>query len=136
MTGFRRFEEIKGWQRARELVREIYQVSTASGLSRDAALRDQLRRASISTMSNIAEGFARRTNRDFAHFLDMARGSCSEVQSLLYVALDVEHISQPQFDRLYESASATAALIARLTAYLRARHSETRPDSVADPEGL
>jgi len=77
-------------------------------------------------MSNIAEGFARKTDRDFAHFLDMARGSCSEVQSLLYVALDVGYLSQQQFEGLYESADATAALISRLTTYLRSHDGAKR----------
>jgi four helix bundle protein len=119
MAGFKRFEEINAWQSARELVRGVYQTCAAGRLARDLGLKDQLRRAAVSIMSNIAEGFARKTDRDFAHFLDMARGSCAEVQSLLYVALDVDHLSQEQFDDLYKSAAATAALIGRLTSYLR-----------------
>jgi four helix bundle protein len=126
VPGFRRFEEIKGWQRARELVRDVYQICGSTGLARERALSDQLRRAVVSAMSNVAEGFSRKTDRDFAHFLDMARGSCSEVQSLLYVALDLGQISQQQFDALYESADATAAMISRLSTYLR---STDRPKS-------
>jgi four helix bundle protein len=70
-------------------------------------------------MSNIAEGFGRHSDKDFAHFLDVARGSCAEVQSLLYVALDAEYIAQPDFGRLYELADATLALIAAFSNYLR-----------------
>jgi four helix bundle protein len=133
MAGFRRFEDIKGWQRARELVREIYQISAATGLAKDRALCDQMRRAAVSAMSNIAEGFARKTDRDFAHFLDIARGSCGEVQSLLYVALDLGHISQQQFDALYESADATAALISRLSTYLRSGGDRPKGTDDQDP---
>ena len=121
MAGFKRFEEIRGWQCARELVRDVYAVCKTSGLARDFALRDQLCRASVSAMSNIAEGFARNSHRDFAHFLDIARGSCIEVQSLLYVALDAGYVTNEEFEKLYEGAQATASLIGRLTSHLRNR---------------
>jgi four helix bundle protein len=119
MAGFKRFEDIKAWQCARELVRAVYQTCASSALGREFGLKEQLCRAAVSSMSNIAEGFSRKSDRDFAHFLDMARGSCAEVQSLLYVALDVGHLSQQRFDDLYASAEATAAMIGRLTNYLR-----------------
>ena len=76
-------------------------------------------------MSNIAEGFTRNDRRDFAHFLDIARGSCSEVQSLLYVALDVGYVTSADFERLYDGAKATAALIRRLTTHLRSAEAPT-----------
>jgi four helix bundle protein len=76
-------------------------------------------------MSNIAEGFSRNSHRDFAHFPDMERGSCSEVQSLLYAALDAGYIATEEFERIYESAEATASLIGRLTTHLRNRRSAT-----------
>jgi four helix bundle protein len=85
-------------------------------------------------ISNVAEGFARKSDRDFARFLDMARGSCSEVQSLLYVALDVGHISQQQFDQLYESADVTAGLIGRLTISLRPQNGATHTNSDASAD--
>ncbi len=129
MAGFRRFEEIRGWQRARELVRDVYAICSTSGLTRDFALRDQLCRASVSAMSNIAEGFSRNSQRDFAHFLDMARGSCSEVQSLLYVALDAGYVTNEEFEKLYEGAQATASLIGRLTSHLRNRGAQTSEPS-------
>ena len=126
VAGFRRLEEIKGWQHARQLVRDVYQVCATTGLAKELALSDQLRRAAVSAMSNVAEGFARKTDRDFAHFLDMARGSCSEVQSLLYVSLDLGYISQQQFDVLYEHADATVGLLSRLSTYLRAGGSKAK----------
>ena len=73
-------------------------------------------------MTNVAEGFGRKTSKDFAHFLDQARGSALEVQSLLYVACDLNYIAPVEFDRLYGMASEVLALIAGLTSYLRGRH--------------
>lgn len=70
-------------------------------------------------MSNIAEGFARKSDKDFAHFLDIARSSAAEVQSLLYVALDVGHVQQDQFEEAFQPASETAALVSGFTSYLR-----------------
>lgn len=88
MTGINRFEDILAWQKARELTREVYRLSAEGAFARDFGLRDQLRRASVSIMLNVAEGFARRTNREFIHFLGNAHGSAAEVQAALYVALD------------------------------------------------
>jgi four helix bundle protein len=85
----RHFSEIKSWQKARELTKEIYLVTASGPIASDWGLRDQLRRAAISITCNIAEGFARGTPREFARFLDIARGSAAEVQSLLFLASDI-----------------------------------------------
>jgi len=114
-----RLEDILAWQRARELVREIYKLTEDGRLSRDFGLRDQICRAAVSAMSNIAEGFGRKSDKEFAHFLDMARGSATEVQSLLYVALDIGYVDHQAFDRLHRKATETVSLIAGFTAYLR-----------------
>jgi four helix bundle protein len=82
-------------------------------------MRDQLCRAALSSMNNMAEGFARRTDRDFAHFLDIARGSLAETQSILYVAHDVGYLTDEDFDRLHRSAGEIIGMVIRLTAYLR-----------------
>ncbi len=119
MSAIRRFEDIQAWQKARELVREVYIGGAAKRLGKDFDLRDQLRRAAISSMSNIAEGFARKSDRDFARFLDIARGSGTEVQSLLYIVLDAGYINKGEFDRLYKMAGAMAAAIGGFTSYLR-----------------
>ena len=124
MPTVRRFEDLQVWQKARELVREVYRTSADGRLSKDFGLRDQLCRAAVSTMSNIAEGFARRSDKDFAHFLDISKGSAMEVQSLCYVALDVRYIDQPEFERLYKLADETISLIVGFSSYLR-----KRPDS-------
>jgi four helix bundle protein len=115
----RSFEEIRAWQKARELVREIYKTCQGEKLKRDFGLRDQICRAAVSSMSNIAEGFARKSDRDFAHFLDFAKGSATEVQSLLYVAMDVGYVAPGEFDRVYKLAAETASLISGLTCYIR-----------------
>lgn len=106
-----RFEDIVAWQEARELNREIYRLGESSRLANDFALRDQIRRASISIMANIAEGFERRSRRDFRHFLGIALGSTSEVRSHLYVALDLGYLDQPEFKRLYERTTLISKLI-------------------------
>lgn len=112
-------EDIKAWQKARELVREVYKTCRTGEIKRDFGLRDQLCRAAVSSMSNIAEGFARKSDREFARFLDIAKGSVTEVQSLLYVALDVNYLIRVEFEQLHSLASETAAMISGLKAYLR-----------------
>ena len=100
-------------------MREIYKIYGEGKLSKDFGLKDQICRAAVSIMSNIAEGFGRKSSRDFAHFLDLARGPGFEVQSLLYVAADVEYLSRDDFQRLYTLAAETISLIAGFTSYLR-----------------
>ena len=119
MATIRRFEDIQAWQKARVLVREIYQLCSQGRFSRDFGLKDQICRAAVSSMSNIAEGFIRSSNKDFAHFLDIARASATEVQSLLYVALDVGYIDKSEFERLYNLGDETILLIGSLASYLR-----------------
>jgi four helix bundle protein len=115
----RRVEEIQAWQKTRELVREVYKTCEDGKLRSDFGLRDQLCRAAVSSMSNIAEGFGRKSDREFAHFLDIAKGSATEVQSLLYVALDVGYLASDQFDRLCKLAGEAASLIGGLKSFLR-----------------
>jgi len=114
-----RFEDIEGWKKARELTRQIYEVSGAGLFSRDFGLRDQIRRASVSIMSNIAEGFERDGNKEFAQFLSIAKGSSGEVKSQFYVALDAGFIDQTQFTNLYRQADETGKLIAGFRRYLQ-----------------
>ena len=123
MAAIKQFEDIQAWQKARELVREIYRICAEGRLSKDFGLRDQLCRAAVSSMSNVAEGFAKKSDRDFAHFLDIAKGSITEVQSLLYVALDVGYIEKSEFEKLRKRTEETASLISGLTSYLRKHQS-------------
>jgi four helix bundle protein len=101
MATIERFEDIEAWKRARVLTRKIYAVSRTGAFARDFGLKDQMRRASVSSMSNIAEGFERDGTGEFIHFLTMAKGSSGEVRSQLYVALDENYITQDQFEDLY-----------------------------------
>jgi four helix bundle protein len=119
VTAIKRFQDIQAWQKGRELVREVYRASSDGVFAKDFGLRDQIRRAAVSVMSNVAEGFARKGDRDFAHFLDIARGSAVECQSLAYVALDVGYISEEVFGRLYQTAEERASLIGGFASYLR-----------------
>jgi four helix bundle protein len=125
MSGFSDFTEIRAWQEARSLVKLIYLNSGKTGqLGRDFRFADQMRRAGVSIMSNIAEGFSRGGNREFARFLDIARGSCSELRSLLYVAADVGHLFRAEAELMAEKVQAIAAKIGSLTTYLRTRLEE------------
>ena len=116
-----RFEDIQSWQEARKLTNEVYKVTRRGEFSRDYGLRDQIRRASVSVMSNIAEGFGRNSPKDFAHFLGIANASCLEVQSHLYVALDLEYINDETFEHLYDLCSKTSRLIGGFIHYLKSR---------------
>jgi four helix bundle protein len=113
------FEELQVWQDARELVKAIYSISKQGSFRRDASLRDQIRRAATSVMSNIAEGFERGTRKEFIHFLDIAKGSNGEVRSQLYVALDQAYTDQNKFDVLCESTKTLSRRIATFVAYLQ-----------------
>jgi len=100
MATFTRLEEIQVWQKARQLTKKIYEITANGDFAKDYGLRNQIQRASVSIMVNIAEGFGRRSDKEFANFLNMAHGSVSEVQSHLYVALDLAYINQMSFTEL------------------------------------
>jgi four helix bundle protein len=119
MKSFRCFEEIEGWKKARELTRKVYSVSGKGHFNADYGLRDQMRRAAVSVMSNIAEGAERGGSGEFLQFLSMAKGSTGEVRAQLHVALDQGYIDGKDFDRLTSLAEETAKLIAGLMNYLR-----------------
>src|SRR6267142_6913668 len=100
MPTFKRIEDIQACQKARQVTKIIYELTGNGMFARDFGLRNQIQRASVSIMANIAEGFGRRSDKEFANFLNMAHGSGSEVQSHLYVALDLNYISKPSFAEL------------------------------------
>ena len=114
-----RFEEIEAWQSGRQLANLIYTLSDEGRFARDFGLRDQMRRAAVSVMANIAEGFDRKSHKEFANFLNVAYASATEVKSHLYVALDQEYITQQQFDKAYTQCVDTAKMILGFMQYLR-----------------
>lgn len=113
------FEDIQVWQKARELSRAVYRVSNTGLFGRDFGLRDQIRRAAVSTLSNIAEGFERSGNGEFSQFLSMAKGSVGEVRAQLYVALDQGYLAQEEFERLSTLCREIGKMIGGMMAYLR-----------------
>src|SRR4051812_20713840 len=125
MNGVTRFEDLIAWQKARLLTREIYDVTLAGPFARGFELRDQVRRASVSIMSNIAEGFERGTPGEFHHFLCTSKGSCAELRSELYVALDANHLKVEAFDMLHDSAEEVARLVGGLRASAERRRKGT-----------
>jgi four helix bundle protein len=100
MTAFKSFEEIVSWQKARVLCKEIYILSSNDKFAKDFGLRDQIRRSAVSIMANIAEGYERKSDGDFKRFLNISKGSLAEVKSHLYIALDLEYISDDKFEKL------------------------------------
>ena len=105
------FEDIKVWQLARELVRAVYVLTNEPGFENDWALRDQLRRAAVSSMANIAEGFERGSTQELIRFLYMARGSAGEVRSHVYVARDLNYIEQSAFERIQKQAIGVSRMV-------------------------
>ncbi|HRH43157.1 MAG TPA: four helix bundle protein [Pyrinomonadaceae bacterium] len=119
MGKFSKFEEIQAWQKAKDATLAVYQITSNSEFAKDFGLKDQIRRASVSIMANIAEGHGRKTNVEFANFLNIARGSVAEVQSHLYVAIGLKYIDQTEFDELYQTLTEISRMILALAQYLR-----------------
>jgi len=114
-----RFEDIKAWQEARALANMIYAAAGSNGrFDSHYRFREQIQAAGVSVMSNIAEGFSRRSAREFAQFLFIAKGSVAEVQSQLYVALDQSYINKAIFDEVYTKCEQVARLISGFIKYL------------------
>jgi len=120
MGKFSSFEEILSWQKARNLNTEIYKITNSNtSFNKDFGLKDQIRRASISITSNIAEGFERQTTKEFVRFLFIAKASAGEVRSQLYVAFDVNYITIEEFEELKEKVNEVSKLISGLIKYLQ-----------------
>ena len=119
MATFKKFEEIEAWQKARQLTKRIYALLRSGEFAKDFGLKDQIRRASVSIMSNIAEGHDRSGTGEFVHFLAIAKGSAAEVKSQLYVALDQEYINGRTLTETIGLADETASMIGGLMNYLR-----------------
>lgn len=122
MAKIERFEDLVAWQKARVLTKEIYRITKDRAFSADFSLRDQLRRASCSIMSNVAEGFERGGRAEFHQYLVVAKASCAEVRSQLYIALDADYLDSPTFTVLQTAANEVARILSGLrTAVQRQR---------------
>jgi four helix bundle protein len=114
----KKFEDIESWKKARQLTKAVYEATSTGSFARDFGLKDQIRRASISILSNIAEGFERGGDKEFLQFLAMAKGSCGEVPAQLYVALDQGYVSQELFEELSQNTVEIGQLISGFMKYL------------------
>jgi four helix bundle protein len=114
-----RFEDIESWKKARKLTEEIYEATAIGEFFRDFGLKDQIRKASVSILSNIAEGFERGGDKEFSQFLGIAKGSCGEVRAQLYVALDQGYLSRESFASLSTKAIEVSQLLSGFIRYLK-----------------
>ena len=119
MAKIGRFEDMLSWQKARDLTRHVYRLSKQGDFAKDFELRGQIRAASVSIMSNIAEGFERGGDKEFLQFLSTAKASCGEVRSQLYVALDQSYITQTEFKELNAGTMEVGRLVSGFINYLR-----------------
>ena len=130
MALIERFEDLIAWQKARELAREAFEATTREPFCRGFGLKDQLNRSAASVAANIAEGFERGSRAEFHRFLVIAKGSCGEVRSHLYLAVDRRYLSPPEFDRLATLNLEVARLVGGLRASVaRQRQAQNTADS-------
>jgi four helix bundle protein len=119
MATIARFEDIKAWQASRELNKKIYTITRKGDFSKDLSLVDQIRRASISVMSNIAEGYERDSNKQFIQFLKYSKGSVGEIRSQLYTAFDQEYVSEKVFEEMKKECEAISGMLKNFITYLK-----------------
>ncbi|MDF5714534.1 MAG: four helix bundle protein [Rhizonema sp. NSF051] len=125
MSKIERFEDLIAWQKARILTKDIYQVTQQGNFARDFGLSGQIQRAAVSIMSNIAEGFERSSLGDFHRFLLIAKSSCAELRSQLYIALDIGYLDQLKFHQLFNQAEEVAKIIGGLRASVERQKNQT-----------
>jgi len=123
MNRIQRFEDLIAWQKARQLTKRIYELTRKGTWARDFGLSSQIQRASVSIMSNIAEGFERHRRNEFHQFLSTAKASCAEVRSQLYVALDAGHLIETDFRNVLAQAEEVGRIIGGLRAAVQRRPS-------------
>ncbi|MCA9731831.1 four helix bundle protein [candidate division KSB1 bacterium] len=119
MPVFKKFEDIQAWQDARVLANSIYAITQEESFSRDFGLRDQLRRAAISVLSNIAEGFERETTQEFIRFLYIAKASAGEIRAQLYIATDLRYLTNEEAKQMIDICIKISSMIANLIKYLK-----------------
>lgn len=115
------FENLKAWQKARALVKSVYEATGKDAFGRDWSLQGQMRRAAVSILSNIAEGAERSSDKEFARFLSMAKGSCAELRAQIVVAHDVAYIEQSEYSDLRSKAEEVSRLVGGLLVAVRSR---------------
>ena len=113
------FEDIKSWQHARRVTNKIYDLSDSGRFNYDFALKNQIRKSSLSILSNIAEGFERNGNREFINFLYIAKGSCGEARAQLYIALDRRYVSKEEFETVHSELTRISGLLSGFIKYLK-----------------
>ncbi|UCG31755.1 MAG: four helix bundle protein [Phycisphaerales bacterium] len=114
MAGTKQFEDLIAWQKARELARAVYHATRQPAFGQDLGLKRQIQRASVSVMSNIAEGYERGSQKEFSRFLAISKASCAEVRSLLYVAADAGYVPPPTFEDFMAKAEEASRIISGL----------------------
>jgi four helix bundle protein len=119
MAKIEKFEDIRSWRKSRELTKQIYIITSQGNFKRDFGLRDQIRKASVSIVSNIAEGFEREGDQEFLQFLAVAKGSCGEVRAQLYIALDQGYLQREDFETLSTLATEISGLLSGFMKYLK-----------------
>jgi four helix bundle protein len=119
MATIQSFEDIDAWQKARQLSKMVYEYTKQDAFKKDYGLCDQIRRAAVSVMSNIAEGFDRSGNKEFIQFLFIAKGSTAEIESQLYVALDNGYINEEQFTEVTSLTNVIKSLLSGFIRYLK-----------------
>jgi len=135
MASVVRFEELEVWQDARQLVKEVYAATNHGAFAKDFETRGQIRAAALSSMNNIAEGFERGSNKEFIHFLNIAKASAGEVRSTLYAALDQGYISAQQFNTLGDRALSVSRRCSNLIKHLHSR-TPTAPHPAVQPPAM
>ena len=124
MSKVNRFEDLKCWQASRKLVNEIYALAGTGKLVKDFDTKSQIKRAALSSMSNIAEGFGKFSNKEFIRYLDVAQSSALEVKSILYVLLDLNYLMEEKFKELHHLIDEMRMLTLALIKYLRSRETK------------
>jgi four helix bundle protein len=125
-----RFEDLVAWQKARALAADIYRLTNKRPFSQDFGLRDQIRRAAVSVPSNIAEGFDRWGRAEFQHFLAIAKASCAELRTQLYIAHDVGYVDEETLKELHARAEEVSRIVARLRSSLTTKRSSTQDSAL------
>lgn len=115
----KRFEELELWICAKNFAVSVYKITDEGSFKKDFGLKDQLRRASVSVVSNIAEGYERNGNKEFVQFLSMAKGSAGEIRAQLYIVKDLNYITNNEFEVLIENITQISKMLSGFMNYIK-----------------